>query len=51
MHFTVDMVDLSDENGSLKNLPLHPLDYATKYLTDRETLVLVKAESKMTKRH
>ena len=45
-----DVVDLSDESGALKNLPLHPLDYASKYLKDRETLVLVKGESESTKR-
>lgn len=41
-----DIVDLSDETGCLKNLMKHPLEYATKFLTSREILVLVKGESK-----
>ncbi|XP_031550611.1 uncharacterized protein CXorf65 homolog isoform X1 [Actinia tenebrosa] len=39
-----DIVDLSDETGCLKNLIKHPLEYATKFLTSREILVLVKGE-------
>jgi len=39
-----DFIDLSDESGSLKNLQNHPLDYGTKYLNEREILILVKGE-------
>lgn len=39
-----DFIDLSDESGSLKNLQSHPLDYGTKYLNEREILILVKGE-------
>ncbi|XP_032218024.2 uncharacterized protein CXorf65 homolog [Nematostella vectensis] len=39
-----DIVDLSDETGNLKDLLNHPLEYASKYLTPREILVLVKGE-------
>jgi len=40
-----DFIDLSDESGLLKHLQRHPLDYGTKYLNEREILVLVKGES------
>lgn len=43
----LDFIDLSDESGSLKNLQSHPLDYGTKYLNEREILILVKGESKL----
>ena len=46
MIFFSDFIDLSDESGSLKNLQSHPLDYGTKYLNEREILILVKGESK-----
>lgn len=39
-----DFIDLSDESGLLKNLQRYPLDYGTKYLNEREILVLVKGE-------
>ncbi|XP_031550612.1 uncharacterized protein LOC116288042 isoform X2 [Actinia tenebrosa] len=42
-----DIVDLSDETGCLKNLIKHPLEYATKFLTSREILVLVKGEKRL----
>lgn len=45
--FFLDFIDLSDESGSLKNLQSHPLDYGTKYLNEREILILVKGESKL----
>lgn len=45
-NFPSDFIDLSDESGSLKNLQSHPMDYGTKYLNEREILILVKGESK-----
>lgn len=45
-HLVVDIVDLSDETGCLKNLLNNPLEYASKFLTGREILILVKGESK-----
>ncbi|XP_046852055.1 uncharacterized protein CXorf65 homolog [Xenia sp. Carnegie-2017] len=36
------MVDLSDENGNLKYLRGHPESYATEFLKNRESLVLVR---------
>ena len=41
----IDFIDLSDESGSLKHLQRYPLDYGTKYLNEREILILVKGES------
>lgn len=40
------MVDLSDESGNLKCLRGHPESYATEFLKDRESLVLIKVDSK-----
>lgn len=40
-----DIVELSDEQGVVKNLRNHPLDYGTDYLKERETLILLKVES------
>lgn len=39
------MVDLSDENGNLKYLRGHPESYATEFLKNRESLVLVRVNS------
>lgn len=39
-----EIIDLSDEEGCLKNLKQHPMDYANKYLNHREILILVKGE-------
>ena len=41
-------VDLSDENGNMKNLVDHPLSYANELLKERESFVLIKIESKYT---
>ncbi|XP_028401459.1 uncharacterized protein CXorf65 homolog [Dendronephthya gigantea] len=38
------MVDLSDESGNLKYLRGHPESYATEFLKDRESLVLIKVD-------
>ena len=40
------MVDLSDESGNLKYLRGHPESYATEFLKDRESLVLIRVDSK-----
>lgn len=39
-------VDLSDESGNLKYLVDHPLNYASEFLKERESFVLIKVESK-----
>ncbi|KAL3872888.1 hypothetical protein ACJMK2_036069 [Sinanodonta woodiana] len=40
-----DIVDVSDEQGFVKNLRNYPLDYGNDHLKDRETLVLLKVET------
>ena len=40
-------VDLSDENGNVKNLRDSPNRYADEILADRENLVLLKVDSKL----
>lgn len=40
------MVDLCDESGNLKYLRGHPESYATEFLKDRESLVLIRVDSK-----
>jgi hypothetical protein len=40
------MVDLSDDSGNLKYLRGHPESYATEFLKDRESLVLIRVDSK-----
>ena len=41
----VESVDLSDEQGSVKNLRINPTDYGTEYFGERETVILLKVES------
>ena len=38
------IVDLSDESGNLKYLRGHPESYATEFLKDRESLVLIRVD-------
>lgn len=38
------IVDLSDESGNLKYLRDHPQSYATDFLKDRESLVLIRVD-------
>lgn len=45
-YYFVDEIDLSDQAGVRKNLLLNPTDYAIKYLEEKDTLILVKIESK-----
>ena len=40
------MVELSDESGNLKNLSEHGSEYASVYLKERESFVLIRVESK-----
>ncbi len=42
-------VDLSDENGNVKNLRDAPQKYANEVLSDRERLVLLKVHSEYTR--
>jgi hypothetical protein len=42
----LDVIDLSDQTGVRKNLLKNPTDYAIKYMDERDTLILVKIESK-----
>ena len=42
-----DVIDLSDESGVVKNIHKFPADYGTGYFTDRETLILLKVESRL----
>ena len=39
-------LDLSDEDGDIKNLHEFPTQYAHRFLKGREVFVLVKVESK-----
>ena len=39
-----DTVELSDENGMVKDLRRHPDEYGVEYLKERETLILLKVE-------
>ena len=39
-----DTVELSDENGIVKDLRRHPDEYGVEYLKERETLILLKVE-------
>lgn len=41
-----DTVDLSDEEGAVKNIHKNLLDYGTRYFEDRESLILLRVESK-----
>ena len=41
-------LDLSDEDGEIKNLHEFPTQYAHRFLKGREVLVLIKVESKST---
>lgn len=40
-------MDLCDESGNLKYLANHPMSYATEILKERESLVLIRVESKL----
>ena len=40
-------VDLSDEDGEIKNLNEFPTQYAHRFLKGREVFVLIKVESKL----
>ena len=47
--FFIDYVvtlDLSDEDGDIKNLHEYPTQYAHRFLKGREVFVLIKVESK-----
>ena len=44
--FFLVIVDLSDESGNLRYLREHPESYATEFLKDRESLVLIRVDSK-----
>ena len=44
-----DIVDLSDEDGTVKQMHTNPLDYGTEYVKDREDLILLRVISKFTK--
>ncbi|XP_071963349.1 uncharacterized protein [Antedon mediterranea] len=39
-----DNIDLSDETGTVINLPKHPYEYGKSYLTERTSFILVKME-------
>ncbi|XP_054759004.2 uncharacterized protein CXorf65 homolog [Lytechinus pictus] len=39
-----DVIDLSDENGSVANLPGHLDDYGKNFLSDRGSFILVRVE-------
>ena len=45
-YLTVAEVDLSDENGNIKNLRDFPEKYANELLGERERLVLIRVDSK-----
>ena len=40
------ILDLSDEDGDIKNLHEYPTQYAHRFLKGREVFVLIKVESK-----
>ncbi|XP_041354637.1 uncharacterized protein CXorf65 homolog isoform X2 [Gigantopelta aegis] len=40
-----EVIDLSDENGIVKNLRQHPNDYGTAYFKKRESVILLKVQS------
>ncbi len=40
------VIDLSDEQGEIKHLQEHKIEYANSYLKERETLILLEIESK-----
>ncbi|XP_072030219.1 uncharacterized protein CXorf65-like [Amphiura filiformis] len=42
-----DVVDLSDESGSVAHLPSHLQEYGKNYLADRGTFILVRVETKL----
>ena len=44
--FSPAVLDLSDEDGELRNLPEFPTHYAHRFLKGREVFVLIKIESK-----
>ncbi|VDI11790.1 Hypothetical predicted protein [Mytilus galloprovincialis] len=39
-----DIVELSDEDGIVKDLRRHPFEYGVDFLKERETLILLKIE-------
>lgn len=44
LYLSSDIVELSDENGIVKDLRRHPYEYGVEYLKERETLILLKVE-------
>ena len=43
-------IDLCDEKGSMKKLFENPESYANEYLAERGSFILIKVESKFTRR-
>lgn len=43
----IELIDLSDESGNLKNLLDHKTEYATDLLKARHSFILIRLESKL----